>query len=104
MSSSDQAAVIIGLRRQGHDPYEIAHQLNIPVSVVERTLRTAGNRICVHTGKRCFSSEKTARRATATASNKIRVYRCEHGNHFHVTSEVEPFEDYPRSRRRGRGR
>jgi hypothetical protein len=85
----EQASVILGLRRRGHTPYEIAAALSVPVSVVEGTLRTAGHRMCDATGKRCHSSERAAKAATRTAHNKIRVYRCPECNLFHVTSEAE---------------
>lgn len=100
---SDQAALIIGLRRTGRSLHEIAAELDVPVSLIERTLRNAGNRICEQTGKRSFSSERQARRATKTASNKIRVYRCEHGAHWHVTSQAQPDFYQPVDRRRWKG-
>ena len=42
---------------------------------------------CHKTGKRCYPSEKTAKRATKTVGNKIRVYLCPDCHRFHVTSQ-----------------
>ena len=86
------ASVILGLRRRGYSPMEIAAELGITVGRVEQALRTAGRQICQDTGKRCFASERAARRSMAKASNKVRVYRCEHGPHYHVTSMADGWD------------
>jgi uncharacterized protein YwlG (UPF0340 family) len=44
---------------------------------------------CEATGKRCFGSARRARLATRTASNRLRVYRCEHCNRLHVSDADE---------------
>lgn len=100
MSVMSQGSLILGMQRRGYSLHEIAAALSIPVRVVEQTLRTAGNPICEQTGKRCYSSPHQARKGNATASNKIRVYRCEHGHHWHVTSQREPTDQQGRRRRR----
>jgi hypothetical protein len=71
---------------------EIAAELAIPLSRVHWALRSAGHPICERTGKRCYTSMAQARRAMAMASNKVRVYRCEHGHHFHVTSQADGWD------------
>ena len=91
MSAHGDASVILGLRRSGYSPLEIAAELGIPVSRVEQALRTAGRQVCQQTGKRCFSSVHAARRSMAKAANKVRVYRCEHGPHYHVTSWADGY-------------
>jgi hypothetical protein len=45
---------------------------------------------CDETGKRMYTSHRQAKLAMATASNKIRVYRCDYCHHLHVTSMAEP--------------
>jgi hypothetical protein len=57
--------------------------------------------VCEKTGKRMYGSAHQARLAMAYASNKIRVYRCDHCHQLHVTSQAEPLI---RSARRGDGR
>lgn len=41
-----------------------------------RSTSTVVRLYCPSTGKRCYRSERDAKRATAKASNSIRVYRC----------------------------
>jgi hypothetical protein len=89
---SDQASVIIGMRRNGYEPREIAAELDVPVSRVNRTLRSAGHPICERTGQRCYTSERKARKSMRLASNKVRVYRCPHGQHYHVTSQADGWD------------
>ena len=86
------ASVILGLRRQGYSLHEIAAELGITVHRVEQSLRSGGRHVCQDTGKREYPSERAARKAMAKASNKIRVYRCEHGPHYHVTSMADGWD------------
>lgn len=44
---------------------------------------------CPTTGKRCYDSERLAKRLMRTAHNRIRVYRCEFCHCLHVTSKAE---------------
>jgi uncharacterized protein YlaI len=42
---------------------------------------------CPETGKRCYVSRKQAKVRSKHVRNRIRVYKCPHCNHFHVTKE-----------------
>lgn len=44
---------------------------------------------CPTTGKRCFESEKGAKRANAKIRNRLRVYFCRECRSFHITSRVK---------------
>jgi hypothetical protein len=44
---------------------------------------------CPETGKRCYGSERGARKANAKIRNRVRVYFCRECCSFHVTSRVK---------------
>lgn len=43
---------------------------------------------CDTTGKRCYPSERSARKAHKHVHNKIRAYFCRHCREYHATGNV----------------
>ena len=44
-------------------------------------------------GKRGFDSRSAAKRSMSTASNKIRLYRCPESGLWHVTSQLDDYDE-----------
>lgn len=57
---------------------------------------------CEVTGKRCFTSLRSARRGMRRLSMRLRVYQCEHCRKWHMTSRTDGDVKFPEQRVRRR--